>query len=76
MLDKIITWLIKKLVLLWDRHNDKIAFSFARDERTDYSVLVERFYDDCYTIGTAKFPWICADIDTIIDSYSEPPKEE
>ena len=46
MLDRIITWLIKRLVLLWDRHNDKIAFSFGRDERTDYSVIVERFYDD------------------------------
>ena len=57
MLDKVITWLIKKLVLLWDRHNDKIAFSFGRDERTDYSVLVERFYDTYYTVGTAMYPY-------------------
>lgn len=24
---------------------------------TDYSVLVERFYDDYYTVGTAMFPY-------------------
>lgn len=37
MLDRIITWLIKRLILLWDRHNDKIAFSFGRDENTENS---------------------------------------
>lgn len=57
MADRIITWLIKRLVLLWDRHNDKIAFSFVRDERTDYCVLVERFYDTYYTVGTAMYPY-------------------
>ena len=57
MLDRIITWLIKRLILLWDRHNDKIAFSFGRDERTDYCVLVERFYDTYYTVGTAMYPY-------------------
>ena len=57
MFDRIITWLIKRLILLWDRNNDKIAFSFGRDERTDYSVLVERFYDDYYTVGTAMYPY-------------------
>jgi hypothetical protein len=57
MLDRIITWLIKRLILLWDRHNDKIAFSFGRDERTDYAVIVERFYDDYYTVGTAMYPY-------------------
>ena len=57
MFDRIITWLIKRLVLLWDRHNDKIAFSFGRDERTDYSILVERFYDDYYIVGTARYPY-------------------
>ena len=57
MLDIVITWLMKRLILLWDRHNDKLAFSFGRDERTDYSVLVERFYDDYYTVGTAMYPY-------------------
>lgn len=57
MLDKIIKWLIKQLVFLWDRHNDKMAYSFGRDERTDYSVLVERFYDDYCTVGTAMYPY-------------------
>ena len=57
MLDKIIIWLIKRLILAWDRHNDKMAFSFAKDERTDYSVLVERFHDTYYTVGTAMYPY-------------------
>lgn len=57
MLDRIITWLIKRLILLWDRHNDKIAFSFERDERTGYSVLAGRFYDTYYTVGTAMYPY-------------------
>lgn len=56
MFDKIVLWLIKRLILLWDRHNDQLAFSFGKDEHTDYSVLVERFYDDHYTIGTATYP--------------------
>ena len=29
MLDKIIKWLLKKLILLWDRHDDMLAFSFG-----------------------------------------------
>jgi len=57
MLDKIIKWLLKKLILLWDRHDDMLVFSFGRDERTDYSVVVERYYDDFYTVGTAMYPY-------------------
>lgn len=55
-MEKIVKWLIKRLVFLWDRNRDKLAFSFARDDHTDYSVLVERFYDDYYTVGTAMYP--------------------
>lgn len=57
MLDKIIKWLLKKLILLWDRHDDMLAFSFGRDERTEYSVIVQRYYDDFYTVGTARYPY-------------------
>lgn len=57
MFDKIIKWLIKRLVFLWDRRNDKMAYSFGRDERTDYSVIVERFYDTYFTVGTAMYPY-------------------
>lgn len=52
MIDKIILWILKHMILLWDRHGDKLAYSFGKDERTDYSVIVERFYDDYYTVGT------------------------
>jgi hypothetical protein len=34
-----------------------LVFSFGRDERTDYSVVVERYYDDFYTVGTAMYPY-------------------
>ena len=57
-MDCVIKWLIKQLILLLDRHNDLLAFSFGRDERTDYSVIVERYYDDHYTFGTAIYPYI------------------
>lgn len=57
MLDKIIIWFIKKLIFLWDRHGDKVALCFGRDERTDYSVLVERYYDNYWTSGTLMFPY-------------------
>lgn len=63
MIDKIIVWLIKKLVFFWDRHGDMAALVFGKDERTDYSVLVSRYYDDYWTHGTAMFP------------YNAPPKE-
>lgn len=57
MLDKVIKWFLKKLILLWDRYDDKLAFSFGRDERTEYSVIVQRDHDDFYTVGTAMYPY-------------------
>lgn len=52
MIDKIALWLIKRLVFFWDRHGDQMAFCFARDEHTDYNLLVGRYYEDGYTYGT------------------------
>lgn len=57
MIDRIIIWLIKKLVFLWDRHGDKMVLSFGRDEQTDYSVLVDRYYDNYWTSGTSTLPY-------------------
>lgn len=67
MVDKIIEWAIKRLVFLWDRHDDVLAFSFSRGKRKnypvsgckrkDYSVLVKRYFDDFYTVGTAMYPY-------------------
>lgn len=56
MRERIIKWLIKKLVLLWDKHNDKLAFTFSRDEHTGYAILAERVCNDCHTFGTAVYP--------------------
>ena len=57
MIDKIVIWLIKRLIFFWDRHGDKAALVFGRDDRTDYSVLVSRYFEDCWTNGTAVFPY-------------------
>lgn len=64
MIDNIILWCIKVFVRLWDRHDDAMAYSFSDGEHKDYSIIVERFYDDYYTIGTEMFP------------AHKPPKEE
>lgn len=56
-MDKIIQWLLRHLILLWDRHGDKLAYSFGKDERTEYQVIVQRFYDDYYTVGTSMYPY-------------------
>lgn len=56
MFDKLILWCIKQLVRLWDRHDDAMAYSFSGGENKDYSIIVECFYDDYYTIGTQMFP--------------------
>lgn len=57
MKEKIIKWLLKKLILLWDKDNDMLVFSFEKDERTGYSVHARRYYDTYYTIGTSEFPY-------------------
>ena len=56
-MDKILLWLLKHLILLWDRNDDQLVYHFGKDERTDYSIVVERFYDDYYTVGTARYPY-------------------
>lgn len=52
-----IKWLLKLLVFALDKDDDLLAFSFSGGERKDYTVLVERFYDDgSYSVGTQMFP--------------------
>jgi len=49
-------WLIKKLVFHLDKDNDLLAYSFSGGERKDYTISVDRFYDDgSYSIGTMMF---------------------
>ena len=57
MINKLIKWLIKRLVIILDRNDDLLCYSFSGGERKDYSVSVERFYDDYYTVGTAMYPY-------------------
>ena len=51
-----IKWMIKQLVFCLDKDDDLIVYSFSGGERKDYSVVVERFFDDHYEIGTEMFP--------------------
>ena len=57
MFDKIVIWLIKALIKIWDRYDDQLAFSFGVDEHKAYSVLVERYYDDHWEYGTKSYSY-------------------
>lgn len=52
MREVVIKWCIRKLVFALDHDDTLIAYSFGKDERTDYHVIVERFYEDVHTFGT------------------------
>ncbi len=72
MLEKLALWAIKKLVFFWDRHGDKLAFSFSGGERLEYSIIVERYYDDHYTVGTAMYQYNKAEEDSPIITKASP----
>lgn len=55
--NRALKWLIKKLVSRMDKDDDLLAYSFSGGERKDYTILVERFYEDgSYSIGTKMYP--------------------
>lgn len=46
-------WRIVKICILWlDRDNTLLVYSFAKDERTDYHIIAERFLADRHCFGT------------------------
>ena len=51
-IEKLVLWLIRKLIIFWDRDGDKLTYSFGKDENTDYTILVGRYYKDHFTYGT------------------------
>lgn len=53
--DKILCWLIKRLVFIWDRKNDKTVLALDKDEDTSYVIMVERHYKDYFTFGPTKY---------------------
>ena len=57
MLDKFAWWLCKKCILILDRHNDVMAFSFAKDNVTDFHVMAERFLPDKHLFGMTEEPY-------------------
>lgn len=57
MLDRILICLIKRLVFAWDRNGDKLALTFGKDETTDYTLTVQRYYEDHYTVGTVEYQY-------------------
>lgn len=57
MMESVIKWLIKRLVFVWDKNNDKLAFDFARNDNVDYSIIVTRYFDGYCMIGTQKISY-------------------
>ena len=47
--------ILKKCIKYLDKDNTLLAYHMGVDERKDYVVLVERFYDDHYTSGTMDY---------------------
>lgn len=47
--------ILKKCIKYLDKDNTLLAYHVGVDERKDYVVLVERFYDDHYTYGTMDY---------------------
>lgn len=51
-MNKVIKWLIKHLIFLLDRKGDLLTYSFAKDDKTHYNIIAERYYDDRLEYGT------------------------
>jgi len=48
-------WRIVKTCILWlDRDNTLLAYSFSKDEHTDYHIIAERFFVDRHCFGTTE----------------------
>lgn len=47
--------ILKKCIKYLDKDNALLVYHIGVDERKDYVVLVERFYDDHYTSGTMDY---------------------
>lgn len=57
-MEKILWWIVKKCILVLDKNNTLLAHSFAKDNVTDYHIIVERFLPDkhCYGIRIEPYP--------------------
>lgn len=53
MIDRICIWVIKKCTKIWDRHDNKMAYTFSGGERKDYTIVVNRYFDQHYLTGRA-----------------------
>lgn len=53
--DKILCWLIKRLIFMWDRKNDKMVLDLDKDEHTNYVIMVGRHYKNYFAFGTKKY---------------------
>ena len=52
MIRRILWWIVKKCILYLDKDNTLQAYTFPKDEITDYHILVERCLDDVWMFGT------------------------
>lgn len=54
----IVKWLFKKLIVLYYKLDTTwLASSFKIDDQTDINILVSRYYDDHYTVGTTTYKY-------------------
>jgi len=51
----IVEKILKKCIKYLDKDNTLLAYHVGVDERKDYIVVVERFYDDHCTYGTQEY---------------------
>ena len=50
---KVIGWLIKHLVIHYYKLDKTLlSYSFVLDPNTEFDILVKRYYDSYYTVGT------------------------
>ena len=54
MIDRIILWLIKNLILIYDRDGTLLSHSFPINDRLDYSIIKTQDLDDKWIHGTCE----------------------
>lgn len=52
---KFIKWIIKRFIILIDKNNDLLVLSIKVDEHKDYTIIVDRYFDDYWTHGVNKY---------------------
>lgn len=54
---KVLLWIVKKCIIALDSDGSWLAYSFSKDEVTEYHIIVERFLPDRHCFGTRVEPY-------------------